>query len=58
MRNVKLKGDGRCLTKTDDDSLEDDSRLGIWPGNTDFSTIERGVILVVEKKETRVGGFP
>jgi hypothetical protein len=42
-----------------DDRLEDDCKWGIWPGDTDLLTIERGVILaVIEKKETRVGGFP
>jgi hypothetical protein len=51
IRNIDMKGDSRCLTITDDDSLEDDSRLGIWPGDTDFLTIERGFILAIEKKE-------
>lgn len=39
--------------------LDDDSRWGVWPGDTDLLTIERGFILaVVEKKDAKGGAFP
>lgn len=39
--------------------LDDDSRWGVWPGDTDLLTIERGFILaVVEKKDAKGGTLP
>lgn len=38
--------------------LEDDSRWGVWPGDIDLLTIERGVILAsVERKESKRGAL-
>eukprot|EP00970_Alexandrium_tamarense_P012364 scaffold2874_cov110-Alexandrium_tamarense.AAC.6 len=39
--------------------MDDDDKWGIWPGDTELLTIERGVILaVVERKEKKKGMFP
>jgi len=40
--------------------LEDEDRWGIWPGDTELMTIERGVILAVVAKEPKqkMGLFP
>ncbi|KAL3779186.1 hypothetical protein HJC23_008057 [Cyclotella cryptica] len=39
--------------------LDDETRWGVWPGDTDLLTIERGTVLaVVDKKETTRGFFP
>ena len=42
------------------DLVDEDDRWGIWPGDTELMTIERGVILAVvreEKKKKGGGGF-
>lgn len=45
--------------KVDIDSLLDRSdRWGIWPGDTELMTIERGVMLAVVAKESKEGLFP
>ena len=42
----------------DIETILDDDRWGVWPGDTDLMTIERGIILaVVEKKEKSKGLF-
>mmetsp|Transcript_291 Transcript_291/g.563 ORF Transcript_291/g.563 Transcript_291/m.563 type:complete len:441 (+) Transcript_291:76-1398(+) len=33
--------------------LEDEKRWGMWPGDTEFMTIERGVVLAVVAKESK-----
>jgi hypothetical protein len=39
--------------------LDNDSRWGVWPGDTDLLTIERCFILaVVERKDAKGGSFP
>jgi hypothetical protein len=39
--------------------LEDEDRWGIWPGDTELLTVERGIILaVVEKEKTKAKVFP
>jgi len=41
-----------------DKILDDDERWGIWPGDTDLLTIERGVILAVtETKDAKTSAF-
>ncbi|KAL3801515.1 hypothetical protein HJC23_000953 [Cyclotella cryptica] len=38
--------------------LDDETRWGVWPGDTDLLTIERGTVLaLVDKKETKRGFF-
>lgn len=36
--------------------LDDDSRWGVWPGDTDLLTVERGIILAVTDKRNAKGG--
>jgi len=40
--------------------LEDEKRWGIWPGDTEFMTVERGVVLaaVVKESKQNTGFFP
>ncbi|KAL7519842.1 hypothetical protein ACHAWX_004596 [Stephanocyclus meneghinianus] len=54
MENFKVQG-GYDI----DSILDDETRWGVWPGDTDLLTIERGTILaVVDKKETKGALFP
>jgi hypothetical protein len=54
MENLKVQG-GYDIDRI----LDDETRWGVWPGDTDLLTIERGTILaVVDKKETKRGLFP
>jgi hypothetical protein len=45
--------------KVDISKLLIDERWGVWPGDTELMTVERGVILaVVEKEKSKANRFP
>ncbi|KAL7544662.1 hypothetical protein ACHAWF_008032 [Thalassiosira exigua] len=55
----KLDTDIPRRVEIDKSVLEDDARWGLWPGDTEFMTIERGVIVaVVANENKKTGMFP
>jgi hypothetical protein len=41
----------------DIETIQDDEQWGVWPGDTNLMTIERGIILAVVEKEEKSKGL-